>query len=121
MPSGLSNDPEKRERQLANLEMFKKGNQLAKGKGSKQLSKRLKEALAENNGALADELVTAIINHAKKGNAPYMKMLWDRMEGPIKEATEHGGNINIRVVRDNHLAPDPSFGTDEDADGEEEV
>jgi len=55
-------------------------------KGSLSLTALLKEKLAE--GTNADELIQSTLEQAKAGNPAAMKILWDRMEGPMTTVSQ---------------------------------
>ena len=55
-------------------------------KGSLSLTALLKEKLAE--GTIADELIQSTLEQAKAGNPAAMKILWDRMEGPMTTVSQ---------------------------------
>jgi hypothetical protein len=64
--------------------LFQKGNPGGPGRppGSVSLLTILKDELAK--GAVAQELVLDTIRQAKEGSPAALKLVWDRIEGPVR-------------------------------------
>lgn len=87
-------------------------------KGSKSgpcITTRLKNRLLKNPQQ-ANALVSALINGAIEGDAQFMKMVLDRVDGPVKEQIEHGGGMKINVV----FGDDPQMPAFDQADGDDD-
>lgn len=74
------------------------GNPKGKSKGTVSLTAELRRQLSE--GQTAEQIVRSLILNAAKGNGAAMKIVWDRIDGPVKEETEHSGGMTIRIVDD---------------------
>lgn len=59
------------------------GNPAGRPKGP-SLTRLLREALDADDGAAADAIVQRIIASAKGGNFKYIKLIFDRIDGPVQ-------------------------------------
>lgn len=73
------------------------GNPGGRPKGSVSITRHIREALERQDEEEARLLADAIIKQAKEGNSAALKTVMDRIDGPVKEETEHSGGITIKV------------------------
>jgi len=99
-------------------------------KGSVSLKTLLKQALEKtslgdqpcpNGRNVAETFVEAVLIHAVAGNPSYMKEVWERVEGKVKETVEHDGEIKIRVEYADDTIATPAPSTNGSAGGDEAV
>lgn len=64
------------------------GNPSGKPKGAVSLVRLIREALRENDEAAAKAIVKAAIDQAKEGNDKHLRMLLDRIDGPVVNKIE---------------------------------
>lgn len=92
MPPFDENNPNKTTR--GNAPPFSSKNQpegRGRPKGSLGPTNHLKRLLRENKDKEAIAFSNAVINLAKKGNAPYAKMVFERADGLLKQEIEVTG------------------------------
>lgn len=90
---GLSENAEKRQRQLANLKLFKKGEPSA-NPGGRPKRKPFLEAIQKHIEEHPEDIAIAIkqaFAKAKRGELPHLRELADRVDGPVKQQVEHTG------------------------------
>jgi hypothetical protein len=109
-----------RERSLANLKPAWKKGQSGGGarypKPRLNLTEEIRKALEANENAQALKLAQAIILQAAKGNGTAMRIVMDRIDGPIKEQIENSGTIRV-IFGDDDPSSEPTPWAEEDRDG----
>lgn len=61
------------------------------------LKRKLRESEGEDGRSLADDIAQEMIQRALNGDAKVLTMLWDRLEGPVKQQIEQEQVIIERV------------------------
>jgi hypothetical protein len=74
-----------------------------------------------NGRNVAETFVEAVLIHAIGGNPSYMKEIWERVEGKVKDKVEHDGEIKIRVEYADDTIATPSPSSNGSANGSEAV
>lgn len=77
---------------IENLKSFKKG-QSGNPKGrprSRPLSSAIREAIDANNGAKLVELANALIEKATAGDIGAMRLILERVDGPVSKSASQG-------------------------------
>ncbi len=77
------------------------GNPKGRPKGS-GLSDRLREVLDADDGAALDAIVRAVVDAAAAGDAQFVRMIWERLEGKVSQRIETAGVSHYKV----HYAED---------------
>lgn len=97
------------------------GNPGGKNRNNKKiLTRYLMEFLEANDNEKAKQLAQAVVLQAAKGNGVALKIVFDRVEGLLEKMVDvqSGGELIIRIARDNPALPEPSSGADEDTEDE---
>lgn len=77
---------------------FKPGNRANPGgrpKNEVSLTYYIKEAIRERDYEQAKALARAYVEHAKAGNAPYAKIVIDRVDGPVVEKQDITADVKV--------------------------
>lgn len=61
------------------------------------LKRKLQESEGEDGRSLADDIAQEMIQRALNGDSKILSMLWDRLEGPVKQQIESEQIIIERV------------------------
>jgi hypothetical protein len=80
------------------------GNPAGRPKGS-GLTDRLRALLDADDGATAERIVRAVVAAAEAGDAAFVKLIWDRLDGPVAARVELDSQPGSRVV----VLPDDQF------------
>jgi hypothetical protein len=94
----VSQDPEKRAKQLANLRPFRKGDERGRLAREKAKSRVITAALvAKMVRKRAASIAEALIKEAERGNVFAFNSLADRVEGKVVQQIEVSGNVDLGV------------------------
>lgn len=73
------------------------GNPRGRPKGS-GLTDRLRALLEKDDGAALNAIAAAVVEAAKAGDAAFVRMLWERIDGPVSARVEveaEGGRLLV--------------------------
>lgn len=93
---GLSSDPEKRKRQLANLNPAKPGE-------SRNPSGRPKDILTQTlrrlvDGKEAEALVRALLSEGRGGNIKALALAYERLEGKVAQPVDVKADVTVQRI-----------------------
>lgn len=80
------------------------GNPSGRPRGT-GLTDRLRALLEKDDGAALGRIVQAVVTAAEAGDAAFVRMLWDRLDGPIAARVEVDAEPGSRVV----VLPDDEY------------
>ena len=103
--SGLSSDPEKRARQIANLRPAKPGE-------SRNPSGRPKDILTQTlrrlvNDGEAGKLMEALLSECRGGNVKALSLAFERLEGKAVQPVDLKAEIAVQGIREVVVAMPP--------------
>lgn len=98
---------------------FQKGqvaNPAGRPRKNEEMKAALRRALAQFNPdgtRNKDKVAASLVEQAVKGNVEAAKMIFDRMDGKVKDesAVEHGGTIEVEVTFNRHPRSPGPVGT----------
>ena len=69
------------------------------------LRRRFEESEGQDGRSIADDIAGEMVQRALNGDAKILAMLWDRLEGPVKQQIENDSIITIERIDPPKLGP----------------
>ena len=84
-------------------------------KGSVSIVTAIKQRLKDKPEEL-DDIINGFFSKAKEGDVAAMKVILDRIDGPVKQEVENSGDVTIRVIRTSNQTAGTSLGAETDSE-----
>ena len=74
------------------------GNPAGRPKKGESLAEALRERLASDGGKALEAIADRLVSLAAEGSIPAMKLILERVDGPVLKSADDGGPVAIQVV-----------------------